>query len=520
MVNTNASPKITALLILFTTTLTYAQQYVSQQGRLLDANNRVGSFGLNTMNRYDPLIPRVNDYITGNVTGGSRFQGLVPYRSVNEFGSNLGSSNLSNFRRDSVGQGDLSLGIIQPRPYVDYSRGVTQGVGGTVIDTGRVYGTPATSGVWDQSSRAQQAYTPMRPLTRSYSALDISSGAAAWTPQEGASTQSPPAWLGGLPTQLTPAEELGGRRGSNAAQLQEPTMFGDETAGQDTRADDEQRTAFEQAQTDDDAALSDPGTTAFEKALAERQATDAGQATPDGGFGGSDATLGTDDAALGDDRADLGGYAAAMTRTNRPEASVEGEQEGLAKPEQGGLNGPRTMDTTKLQKQVAEQRRLSAERSQRRYVAYMQMGRDLLQKGEYYRAATAFSNAAVFGGDEPKVLLAQSHALLGAGEFMTSAYYLTKTLAEEPGLLEDTPFSSAVLPNSETLTAQIADLQVWYDQSHEPMLLFMKGYVEYRLGQYEQASKTLKGIRSEFLTEAREVEAIALLSEAVEAARR
>jgi len=55
----------------------HGQQYASQEGHALDANPGIGTFGLNVERRFDPLVPRVNLYITGNVRGGGRFQGLI-----------------------------------------------------------------------------------------------------------------------------------------------------------------------------------------------------------------------------------------------------------------------------------------------------------------------------------------------------------------------------------------------------------------------------------------------------------
>ncbi|MCK5271565.1 MAG: hypothetical protein KAJ52_03270, partial [Sedimentisphaerales bacterium] len=73
---------IAGLIVLFLSVLSVlsvrtgvanGQYYVSQQGHLLDANPRIGSFGLNTNARLDSLIPRANLYVTGNITGGARF---------------------------------------------------------------------------------------------------------------------------------------------------------------------------------------------------------------------------------------------------------------------------------------------------------------------------------------------------------------------------------------------------------------------------------------------------------------
>src|SRR5206468_5700335 len=59
-------------------------------GNVLDANNRIGSGGYNTgggNNQYrGPYVGyTAQDVITGNVTGGQQFRGVVPYRDPYSF---------------------------------------------------------------------------------------------------------------------------------------------------------------------------------------------------------------------------------------------------------------------------------------------------------------------------------------------------------------------------------------------------------------------------------------------------
>ena len=161
------------ILLLILPNLCSAQWPVTQQGHLLDANPRIGSMGINPNANLDALIPRINLVITGNITGGRRFQGDIPYRSVGEFSAELGSSLLSDFRRDSVGMANLSRGIATPQPYLDPSRSLTG------FRDGRV-------------ARSHQAYQPTRipPRTQGPGAVYyINQGVSL--PSPGQSTYSP-----------------------------------------------------------------------------------------------------------------------------------------------------------------------------------------------------------------------------------------------------------------------------------------------------------------------------------------
>ncbi len=100
-----------------------AQTRAGSDGRALDANQQVGSGGINPADgRLD--FSRQNDIVTGNVGGGRAFQDTIDYGAVGEFRDNLGSDTLFDFRARSlpsspgyfnamalggVGQGNISV---------------------------------------------------------------------------------------------------------------------------------------------------------------------------------------------------------------------------------------------------------------------------------------------------------------------------------------------------------------------------------------------------------------------------
>jgi hypothetical protein len=84
-----------------------AQYRTGSDGHLLDANNRIGSGGLNSNNSVaspghgtDMLG---NDIVTGNVTGGQQFRGFVPYTAPTAFRGNLPGEGLDRFVAQSSG---------------------------------------------------------------------------------------------------------------------------------------------------------------------------------------------------------------------------------------------------------------------------------------------------------------------------------------------------------------------------------------------------------------------------------
>jgi hypothetical protein len=90
-----------AAVLLITPTL-FAQQRVGEEGRALDANNRIGSGGYNSGGITGNMITG-NNIVTGNVTGGREFRGNVPYTDQREFRGNVGAQDMDRFIADSAG---------------------------------------------------------------------------------------------------------------------------------------------------------------------------------------------------------------------------------------------------------------------------------------------------------------------------------------------------------------------------------------------------------------------------------
>lgn len=79
-------------------------------GRALDANNQVGSGGSNRIENQVDYAAR-NDLITGNVAGGFGFQGDIDYVAPGAFQGELGSSDLFDFRAESLGSSPLVVNL-------------------------------------------------------------------------------------------------------------------------------------------------------------------------------------------------------------------------------------------------------------------------------------------------------------------------------------------------------------------------------------------------------------------------
>jgi len=108
---------------------------------------------------------------------------------------------------------------------------------------------------------------------------------------------------------------------------------------------------------------------------------------------------------------------------------------------------------------------------------YMAVGERFLKMGHYYKAADAFELAYVWDRRNHLLVLARSHALFAAGEYMSSAYYLGQALQNDPNLIQCRIDWGALLDSRDSFDAQMVELSTWQQRSNSAELAFLMGYV-------------------------------------------
>jgi predicted negative regulator of RcsB-dependent stress response len=473
---------IAGLIVLFLSVLSVlsgvanGQYYVSQQGHLLDANPRIGSFGLNTNARLDSLIPRANLYVTGNITGGARFQGVVPYRSSSEFQGSLGSGTLSDFRRDSTGLNNLSSPVGGHRPYIDASRSVTRTYGKNVVNTGginRVQLTPVGATIPGQYN--YDSGSSMRPLSKTYSL-----GSSSIIPKfRMANTHAGPTNLRSPATQTPETSRANLFRTGIAPEQKNIRSTQTETSPHQLRELYQQPTstteqskvsAGQQDQTDQMRQSNSP--VPFQ--LHERQ---------------------TDQADLTEQSSDKTPDESDTSAVSRPGATLIQPQlfhSPLSRSSRLGAGGgiTTTAPIAKIGNSDDSSSEL-AEAYRQQSEFYTKRGEKLMQQKLYYQAANAYGTAILYGPQDARLYLAKAQALLGAGEYMSSAYFLSQALELSPELAETETKLEQIFPDRKKFEEQMKELDTWQKRSGQPMLLFLKGYALYIDGDIEQAKEAL-----------------------------
>lgn len=130
---------------------------------------------------------------------------------------------------------------------------------------------------------------------------------------------------------------------------------------------------------------------------------------------------------------------------------------------------------------------------------YVTAGETYLKQGRYYRAVDAFALASVYKSGEPRAYAGKSLALFAAGEYMSSALFLSRALAICPEYAESKVYFSAMLRDKDKLAKRIANAEECLALCREPgsglsgeaELAFLLGYVYYQMDRLGRAKKAI-----------------------------
>jgi tetratricopeptide (TPR) repeat protein len=131
--------------------------------------------------------------------------------------------------------------------------------------------------------------------------------------------------------------------------------------------------------------------------------------------------------------------------------------------------------------------------SRTKFDEHIRAAEEHLRAGLYYRAADSFALAAVYKPDDPFVLAGQSHALFAAGEYMSSALFLSRVLAISPEYMQVKVDLADLLGGRDRVAHRLADVEQWYARSGSGQLQLLLGYVYYRTGNFAAARRAVAG---------------------------
>jgi hypothetical protein len=527
----------------------------------------------------NPVDTSGNLLITGNVTRGAHFRGIVPYRTTSDFTGTLGSASLDSFLRDSAS----SRSLVNSRggyynPYFSPTRTVT----GTRAGTVGVVRSPSTSirelGLGERAFRSagrRQELLSQQLVSRR---TEISSRLYGLDPILSLDRDS---------SVFPGVERYVDRRGVGEPLLRRRRRsellrehFGDEvgTEGILERASlaEDLRIASEPLQLQQDLTqpvvevktpreavelrfmdVQEGPSTEAELTEAAREHTDSvgtkGLRRWDGMVLGTRAGEETGEVLSEEDGEAADGFDGGIRRSQRsdgPLGTLVGEQriDGLEK--YGQFKGPdgslsthsgsryevdyegqlvRAAEPIKLEEGDYRERAREIMGKHESFASYLQAklneklsaGEVYLRGGEYYRASGAYSSALVYDRGNILALAGKGHALLGAGEYISSVLFISQALAAagagESGLAGRSGLMVRLAGNfklidKDTIESRIVEIGQWQQHSGSGELQFLLSYIYYQMGRFERAKEALAGAYEE----APEMVGLSVLKQAID----
>jgi tetratricopeptide (TPR) repeat protein len=125
--------------------------------------------------------------------------------------------------------------------------------------------------------------------------------------------------------------------------------------------------------------------------------------------------------------------------------------------------------------------------SQAKFSQHFQNGQLFMTAGRYYDAANSFNLALMYKPNDPSCLAGKGHALFAAGEYVSSALFISRALEVCPQYTQTEVNLATILGGNERIEKRIADVEQWLARSGSDQLGFLLSYVYYRTGKLDKA---------------------------------
>jgi tetratricopeptide (TPR) repeat protein len=174
-----------------------------------------------------------------------------------------------------------------------------------------------------------------------------------------------------------------------------------------------------------------------------------------------------------------------------------GNKHTVTTPELSGLESApssraeRRTDVAAKAKEILGEHKTFASFAEDKFNRHMRAAEEYLKRGRYYRAADAYTLASIYKPDDPLAYAGKSHALFAAGEYMSSALFLTRALEIFPEYAQFKIDLVAMVGDKDKLESRIANIEKWLDESDAAELQFLLGYIYYQMGRQAEAGEMI-----------------------------
>jgi tetratricopeptide (TPR) repeat protein len=128
-----------------------------------------------------------------------------------------------------------------------------------------------------------------------------------------------------------------------------------------------------------------------------------------------------------------------------------------------------------------------------RFNILMKAAEGYMKDKQYYKAADAYSLAVVYQRNNPLPYAGKANALFGAGEYMSSAYFLSRAIELFPDYPRFKVDLVAMLGDKDILEKRTTDIIQWQERTGSPELQFLLAYIYLQTDRLELAQRMTNG---------------------------
>ncbi len=443
----------------------------------------------------NPIDTSGNLVITGNVGRGRHFRGVVPYRATTDFSGPLPSSRLDSFVRDSAGPRDYRGYTGRARPYYSPTRTVAT----TEAGMRRVF-RPPTSGVVRRVG--ETPYVPPAPVRQHVSRSEKLRFLGRVRPMGLTAEQMEKVIESELGTHFGEQRLTARQRSTEVEALKRELEWLDDRTGEVKKSLVEERGIRElPAEEKADAGVRERYEAQQQKAPTGEEAGDAAVMF---GMPGKQLDIyeqmkwqlyGLEKGLVPSAKVKEAEEAEGTRKAEEVKGVGEGEEESAEEGTRGTLDYEwRELSDAEMEaraKTILGPHETFASYSDDKFNRHLRAAETYLKQGKYYRAADAYTLASMYKAGDPLADAGKSHALFAAGEYMSSALYLSRALEIFPDYARFKIDIVAMVGDRDKLETRVADVEQWWKTSNAPELQFLLAYVYYQMDRVERAREAI-----------------------------
>ena len=476
----------------------------------------------------DPIDPTSNMVVTGNVGGGKYFRGVVPYNAISDFGGALGSGTLDSFlRMSTVPQNYYGGGIA---PFYSQTGTVTRIVPGTNMVI-----VPPSSKIRTEQDESLRQRSILFSQTQANAAARSGSLGPAGVRLPPTSTEQVEPYLPlGIDQDQVQREKARERLRAQQKLLDERLKDAAEDVNGLEQLVGQRQTVKSSLKSGSEDSYSQLPQTPLEPAsvLKPQRPQAPGPVSPQE----QPQKIDVYEKMLAEYEQAKKAYEEHLDQSRRAEQQAEPDvnmpgrkpaarERQYEQPERITSTPAPVSEEQPAEKEplselevLARTRRVLSERqtfavySQDKFNRHMRAAEEYMQQGKYYLAADAYRLASIYKPLDPLAYAGQSHALFAAGEYLSSALYLSRAIEMFNGYVDFKIDIVTMIGDMDTVEKRIADIKAWIELSSAPELEFLLAYVYMQLDRLDKASEAINAAYERMP----DVPAVGLLRAAIE----